>query len=91
MTIDPNSPEVLVAVPNDIQAAAIVNALADRGIQATVTGSYTSGFRAEAPGWISIVVRRMDLDLARQTLAELKPGASDVDWSKIDVDEANGP
>jgi hypothetical protein len=91
MTIDPNSPEVLVAVPNDIQAAAIVNALADRGIQATVTGSYTSGFRAEAPGWVSVVVRRMDLDLARQTLAELKPGASDADWSEIDVDEANRP
>jgi hypothetical protein len=69
---------VLVAVPNDIQAAAIVNALADRGIQATVTGSYTSGFRAEAPGWVSVVVRRMDLDLARQTLGELKPGTSDL-------------
>ena len=91
MTIDPNSPEVLVVVPNDIQAAAIVNALADRGIQATVTGSYTSGFRAEAPGWVSVVVRRMDLDLARQTLGELKPGTSDLAWSKIDVDEANSP
>lgn len=83
MTIDPHSPEVLVAVPNDIQAAAIVNALADRGIQATVTGSYTSGFRAEAPGWVSVVVRRMDLDLARQALAGLKPGASDADGSPV--------
>lgn len=91
MTIDPNNPEVLVAVPNDIQAAAIVNALADRGIQATVSGSYTSGFRAEAPGWVSVVVRRMDLDLARQTLAELKSGTGVIDWPESDVDEASGP
>ena len=91
MAIDPNSPERLTAVPSDIQAAAIVNALAERGIQATVTGSYTSGFRAEAPGWVSVVVRRVDLDLAKQALAELKPGASDVDWSEIDVDEGNRP
>ena len=89
MTIDPNTPELLTAVPTDLQAAVIVNALAERGVQATVTGSYTSGFRAEAPGWVSVVVRRMDLDLAKQTLAELKPSTSDVDWSEIDVDEAN--
>jgi hypothetical protein len=91
MTIDPHTPELLTAVPSDIQAAAIVNALAERGIQATVTGSYTSGFRAEAPGWVSVVVRRMDLDLARQALAELKAGANDVDWSEIDVAATEPP
>ncbi|MCU0982471.1 MAG: ACT domain-containing protein [Pirellulaceae bacterium] len=91
MTVDPNSPERLTAVPSDIQAAAIVNALADRGIQATVTGSYTSGFRAEAPGWVSIVVRRMDLDSAKQALAELQPGSNDADWPESDAGEARAP
>ncbi len=89
MTIDPNTPERLTAVPNDIQAAAIVNALADRGIQATMTGSYTSGFRAQAPGWVSIVVRKMDLDAAKQALADLKPDASDLDWPEFDDDQAD--
>ena len=87
MTNDPNRPELLTAVPNDIEAAAIVNALADRGIQATVTGSYTSGFRTQAPGWVSIVVRRMDLDAARQAFVALKPDVGEVDWPEIDVDE----
>ena len=91
MTVDPNSPERLTAVPSDIQAAVIVNALADRGIQATVTGSYTSGFRAEAPGWVSIVVRRMDLDSAKQALAELQPGSNDADWPESDAGEARAP
>jgi len=90
MTNDPNSPELLTAVPSDIQAAAIVNALAERGIQATMTGCYTSGFRAEAPGWVSVIVRRMDLDLARQALTDLKPDEGDADWSEID-DEAHRP
>ena len=89
MTTDPNRPELLTAVPNDIEAAAIVNALADRGIQATVTGSYTSGFRAQAPGWVSIVVRRMDLDLARKAFVALKPVVGEVEWPEADVDEAS--
>lgn len=31
MAIDPNSPELLTAVPSDVQAATIVDALAERG------------------------------------------------------------
>jgi nitrogen regulatory protein PII-like uncharacterized protein len=90
MTNDPNQPELLTSVPNDIEAAAIVNALADRGIQATMTGTYTSGFRAQAPGWVKIVVRKRDLDSAKQALADLKSGTSDIDWSEIESDEDNG-
>jgi nitrogen regulatory protein PII-like uncharacterized protein len=90
MTNDPNLPELLTSVPNDIEAAAIVNALADRGIRATMTGIYTSGFRAQAPGWVKIVVRNKDLDSAKQALADLKSGTSDIDWSEIESDEENG-
>ena len=38
MKTDPNNPEVLTRVPSDIQAAAIVTALAGRGIKASTTG-----------------------------------------------------
>jgi hypothetical protein len=87
MTADPNNPEVLVSVPSDVEAAAIVTALATRGIQASTTGDYTAGFRAEAPGQISVVVRCADLDQAKRELAEIRTDQADIDWSQVDVGE----
>ena len=57
MSIDPNNPEVLISVRNDIEAATIVVALADRGIDASTTGSFTAGFRGEAPGHVNVIVK----------------------------------
>ncbi len=85
MTKDPNSPEVLTRVPSDLEAAAIVTALAARGIDASTTGSFTSGFRAEAPGNVQVVVRRQDLDRAKQMLTEIEKDQTSVDWSQVDV------
>ena len=87
MTTDPNNPEVLVSVPSDVEAAAIVAALAARGVQASTTGGYTAGFRAEAPGQISVVVRRADLDQAKRSLVEIEQNQSEIDWSQEDVGE----
>ena len=85
MTADPDNPEVLTSVPSEIEAAAIVTALDSLGIQASATGGYTAGFRAEAPGEVAVTVRRADLDRARQALTKIKHQQSDVDWSNIDV------
>lgn len=85
MTTDPNNPEVLVSVPSDVEAAAIVAALAERGVQASTTGGYTAGFRAEMPGQVSVVVRYADLDQAQLTLAEIKRDQAEIDWSQVDV------
>jgi hypothetical protein len=87
MTTDPNNPEVLVSVPSDVEAAAIVAALAERGVQASATGGYTAGFRAEAPGQVNVVVRCADLDHARVTLAEIEKDQAEIDWSQVDVGE----
>ena len=87
MTTDPNSPEVLVSVPSDVEAAAIVAALATRGVQASTTGDYTAGFRAEAPGQISVVVRCADLEQAKLTLVEIEKDQAEIDWSQVDVGE----
>jgi len=86
MTTDPNNPEVLTSVSSDVEAAAIVNALAERGIKASAIGGFTSGFRAEAPGEIRVVVRHADLDEATQALAELEQQGFDVDSSETDFD-----
>lgn len=87
MTADPNNPEVLASVPSDIEAAAMVTALSGRGIHASTTGSYTAGFRAEAPGSVHVIVRRQDLDRARCILVELNEDRCDVDWSRVDTGE----
>ena len=86
MTAVPTNPEALVSVPNEIEAAVIVNTLADHGIGATAVGGYTSGFKAEAPGQVTVLVSGGDLDRARRLLEEIGP--SKIDWSKIDVGEA---
>lgn len=87
MTIDPDNPVVLTSVANEILAGTIVSALAECGIEASATGSYTSGFRAEAPGQVSVVVRQADLDRAKRALAEIEQSQGDVDWSQVDVGE----
>ena len=75
----------LLRVSHEVEAAAIVTALAAQGIKASTTGSFTAGFRAEAPGYISVIVRRDDLDSARQVLAGIEREQADVDWSQVDV------
>ena len=85
MSADPNSPKVVKSVPSEVEGAAIVASLAEHGIKASTTGDFTSGFRAEAPGWVEVVVKAEDFERAEKILAQLddKP----VDWSKVDVGE----
>lgn len=84
MTVDPNNPEILTSVTSDIEAAAIVAALSAQGIEASTTGDFTAGFRAEAPGDINVIVRQQDLVRALQIFNHLKE-AGDLDWSQVDV------
>ena len=86
MSTDPESPKVVKSVPSEIEGAAIVATLADHGIKASTTGDFTSGFRAEAPGWVEVVVKAEDFERAEKILSthlDEKP----VDWSKVDVGE----
>ena len=71
---------MLVSVPSEAEAAIIVAALAVRGVQASTTGDYTAGFRAEARGQVRVVVRRADLARAKQSLAEIEKDQTEIDW-----------
>jgi len=71
MTTDPELPETLLSVPNEIEAASIVGYLEQCGIRAFAAGGYTSGFKVAAPGDVKILVKHADLDRARQALAEI--------------------
>jgi hypothetical protein len=85
MTEDPNIPVLLTEVPTQVEATAIKTALTGFDVEATTTGGYTSGFQAEAPGWVRVLVRDSDLDRAKVALAEIKKEMADFDWSQVDV------
>jgi len=63
--------DVVAQVTTDVEASLIVQFLADRGIEARAVGGYTAGFRAEAPGNVSVLVKHSDLAIAREALAEV--------------------
>ncbi len=87
MADDSERLQVLLSVPSEVEAAAIVTALAEHGIEASATGGYTSGFKAEAPGDVKVLVRHADFDRARRALAEIREEQGKIDWSQIDVGE----
>jgi hypothetical protein len=78
---------LLESTPTELKAGVIVAALEQAGIQATMTGTYTAGFRAEAPGWVKILVAEDDLPQARTVLRDVVRENTDVDWSQVDVGE----
>lgn len=65
----------------------IVAALAEHEMLATMTGQFTAGFRAEAPGWVRILVAEQDLPRAQALLEEIKAEQGEIDWSQVDVGE----
>jgi hypothetical protein len=75
--------EVVARVPVEANASLIVQFLADHGIEATQVGGFTSVFKAEAPGWCSVVVKHNDLERAKAALKEAQH-----EWSLEEVDEA---
>lgn len=75
MSEDPEQPIVLTTVASEAEGAMIVAALDDHGFKAQMSGQLTSGFRAEAPGKVSILVRRADAERAKATLREIREGS----------------
>ncbi|MCH8804904.1 MAG: DUF2007 domain-containing protein [Planctomycetes bacterium] len=72
MADDTDDPVRLTTAANEAMAAMIVAALDQRGIQASAAGGLTSGFRAEAPGGVNVLVRRSELERALAVLEEIK-------------------
>jgi hypothetical protein len=82
---DPDDLVVLTRVPDELSALLLVGDLASQGIPATVIGGLTAQLRAEAPGLVSVLVRRRDAERAEALLAENEPpgfsdGGSEADW-----------
>jgi hypothetical protein len=85
VTNHPEPAELLTSTPTEVEASIIIAALEEEGIRATMTGQYTAGFRAEAPGWVQILVAAEDLPRANEVLAQVQRDNADIDWSQVDV------
>lgn len=78
MPDDPNQPTLLTAVSSEPQAVMIVAGLEDEEIPAWIMGALTSGFRAAAAGQVQVLVRKSDVERAREILQTLQaPPESD--------------
>lgn len=83
-----NQTVVLAVVATELEAELILEALDERGIRAQKAGQLTAGFKAEAPGGVRILVRQQDAGPALAALREYQKAKSDIDWSKVDLGEA---
>jgi hypothetical protein len=72
MSAESDTLEVLARVPTEIEASLIVQCLSNEGIAARAVGGFTSGFRAEAPGDVSVLVKSGDLARAKRALAAIR-------------------
>jgi len=82
---DPEALAILIRVPSEIEAAPLIAALEMDGIPATMTGGFTAGFIAEAPGDVQINVLESNLARAKLALEKFQTENSRIDWSQIDV------
>jgi hypothetical protein len=70
---DPHESIVLARFPDELSALLLVGDLQREGIPATVLGGLTAQLRAEAPGLVSVMIRRGDLVRAEQILESREP------------------
>lgn len=65
---DPNQPVMAAGAANEMIASLIIAKLAANDIEAHAEGALTSGFRAEVPGGVRVMVRQSDLERAQEII-----------------------
>jgi len=72
MNNDPNSPQVLANLRTDTEAQLVVNHLESIGIKALIAGAGPSTGWPRAPSETQVVVRRADLERAKEALSTIQ-------------------
>jgi len=85
---EPQNPVKLTEVPTEAQAILIRDKLAECGIRAIYDGAAVAGFRAEAPAMVRVLVAEEHFERAKDLVSEHGLDGGDVDWSQVDVGEA---
>ncbi|MHC4911239.1 MAG: hypothetical protein ACYTF9_16165 [Planctomycetota bacterium] len=77
---------VIAQVTSEWQATLLADALRDHGVDAQVAGALTSQFRAEAPGYVRVIVPETQAAKASAALEAHRAEVSEIDWSQIDTE-----
>jgi len=62
---DPTRPMKLETFNDNFQASVLVTRLEEAGIKATAVGGFVSGFQAESPGYVDVVVVQSEFERAK--------------------------
>ena len=62
---DPTRPVKLETFNDSYQASVLVSRLGENNIKATAVGGFVSGFQAETPGYVDVVVVQSDFERAK--------------------------
>lgn len=68
----------------EAEASLVVSVLEEAGIKSIATGGFTAGFRAEAPGVVTVQVFESDREAAAKVIAELD---AELETSLADSDD----
>ena len=74
---DPSAPRKLATFNTNLEAEIMVSRLAEFGIKATAVGGFVSGFQAESPGYVDVVVTNLDFDNAEKVVASWDDGMTE--------------
>ncbi len=69
---DHPEPVIIGEYPTEIQASFAANALREAGIRCEMVGGMSSGFKAESPGYVRVLVPGDDAEKARQILVDFE-------------------
>lgn len=90
MTPDNEALITVAAVSTELEAALLVNLLAEQGIPATQSGGCTAQFRAEAPVAVEVMVLQHQLAAARAIIAENEALNAQYQTAGQDADYTTG-
>lgn len=89
MAEDPDALVDLVRTSNELQAVSLIAELESHGIQAKAFNVGVMQYQMPMMQGQRVVVRRGDLERAREVLAAYEPARVEIDWDNVDTgDEA---
>ena len=77
----------LAVFTEDMLARMLAEALESEDIQCEVEGGVTSGFRAETPTVVKVIVHRSDQERAQAVFEEWEHAGDSIDWDDVDLGE----
>ena len=84
---DKQSVVTLAVFTEDMLAQMLAEALESAGIHCEIEGGVTSGFRAEAPTVVKVIIHRTDQEKAQVILEEWEHAGDSIDWDEVDLGE----